>query len=62
MPFQLPEGPEIFQTASLMFIQVIIHVQSHLDPIQESRMSSKTPWRTLWNLNEERLLPVHIWV
>ena len=32
------EGPEILQGASLMFIQVILDVQSHLDSIQESRL------------------------
>ena len=35
-------------------------IQSHLNSIQESRMSSKTPWRTLWRLKGEFHLPVHL--
>ena len=43
-----------------MFIHVILDVHSHLYSIQESRISSKTPWRTLWKLKEECPLPVHL--
>ena len=35
-------------------------VQSHLDFILESRMSSKTPGRMLWRLTGERPLPMHL--
>ena len=56
---QRTKRPEILHRASLTFIYVIPDVQSHLDTIQESRMSSKTPWRTLLRHKGEYLLPMH---
>ena len=35
-------------SCSWMFSYVILDVQSHQDLIQESIMSSKTPWRMFW--------------
>ena len=35
-------------------------VNSHQYYIQESRISSETPWRTLWKLKGECPLPVHL--
>ena len=45
--FQCTQRPKTLHTASFMLIYVLPDVQSHLDSIQESRMSSQTPWRML---------------
>ena len=50
--------PEILHRPSSRFIHSIPDVQSHLDSIQESRMSSKTPWRMLLRLKGECPIPV----
>ena len=57
--FQCTYGPEILHRASLMFIYVIPDVQSHLDSIQESGMSSKCTWRMLWRLSGQCPLPIY---
>ena len=57
--FQCTKGSEILHRASLMFVHVIPDIQSHLDFIQESRMSSKIPWKTLWRSQGEYPLPMH---
>ena len=49
-----------FAETFIICISVIPDVQSHLNSIQESRMSSKTPWRTLWRLKGECHLAVHL--
>ena len=59
--FQCTKESEIFHRASLMFIYFILDIiHSHLESIQESRMSSKTPWRMLRRLLAECPPPVHI--
>ena len=48
-----------FCTELPLSIYVISGIQSHLNSIQVSKMSSKPPWRKLWILMGERLLPVN---
>ena len=58
--FQYSKGPDILWNASLIFIHVIFDIDSYLNSIQESRMFSKTPWRTFWRLITECALPKNL--
>ena len=58
--FQCTKEPDILHRVSLTFIHIITDIQSHLNSSQESRISSKTPWRTLWRLKGECHLTVHL--
>ena len=53
-----PRGLKFFHIASSVFVYVIPDIQSYLEPIQESRMSFKTPCLMLCRLLGEYPLPV----
>ena len=49
---------ELPQCLCMSFLTSIVN--SHLYSIQESRISSETPWRTLWKLKGECPVRVHL--
>ena len=57
-PIPVDRGAWNFALSFFNVYNVILDFHSHLDSTQESRMSSKTPWRTLWRLKGECPLPV----
>ena len=57
--FQCTSRLETLHRASFMFIQVILDIQSHIDSVQESGMSSKCTWRTLWRRSGQCPLPIY---
>ena len=59
-PYLQWKRPEHFHRASFMLIHIIPDDQNDLDSIQESRMSSKSPWKMVWKHVGEYPVPVHL--